>query len=93
MVRPYPWNQGLAPATLEDARGMLWTALKHPNPVLIFENNLLYNMEGELSDDAGPLDIDHALIRRPGNDVSLITYGVGLFKALEAADQHATEGL
>jgi pyruvate dehydrogenase E1 component beta subunit len=88
-----PGIKVLTPATLEDARGMLWTALEDPDPVLIFENNLLYNMEGELADDAGPLSIEHALVRRPGKDVTLITYGVGLFKALEAAKQLATEGL
>lgn len=88
-----PGIKVLTPATLEDARGMLWTALEDPDPVLIFENNLLYNMEGELAADAGQVDIEHALVRRPGNDVTLITYGAGLFKALEAADQLATEGL
>ena len=88
-----PGIKVLTPATLEDARGMLWTALEDPDPVLIFENNLLYNMEGELADDAGAVDIDRALVRRQGSDVTFITYGIGLFKALEAADQLASEGL
>ncbi len=83
----------LAPATLEDARGMLWSALEDPDPVLIFENNTLYNMEGELPVDAGAVDIDHASIRRPGNDVTIITYSAALYKALEAADQLAMEGI
>ena len=48
----------LAPAVVEDARGMLWTALQDPDPVLIFENNTLYNMEGTLEANAGPVDID-----------------------------------
>ncbi len=43
-----PGIKVLAPATLEDARGMLWTALEDPDPVLIFEHNGLYNMEGEI---------------------------------------------
>jgi len=77
----------VAPATLEDARGMLWTALEDPDPVLIFEHQLLYNMEGELPDDAGPVDIDRARVRRIGSDVTLITYGGSLGKALEAADR------
>ena len=77
----------VAPATLEDARGMLWTALEDPDPVLIFEHQLLYNMEGELPDDAGPVDIDRAHVRRIGSDVTLITYGGSLGKALQAADQ------
>ncbi|MCE5972561.1 pyruvate dehydrogenase (acetyl-transferring) E1 component subunit alpha [Sinirhodobacter sp. WL0062] len=83
----------LAPATLEDARGMLWTALQEPDPVLIFENVMLYNMTGKLAVNAGPVEIDKAAIRRPGRDVSLITYGGSLFKTLEAADKLAAEGI
>src|SRR5512143_499731 len=70
-----PGIKVLAPATLEDAHGMLLTALQDPDPVLIFENALLYNMEGELSADAGAVDIATAAVRRPGTDISLITYG------------------
>ncbi|MBZ4420258.1 alpha-ketoacid dehydrogenase subunit beta [Myxococcus sp. RHST-1-4] len=83
----------LAPATLEDVRGMLWSALQEPDPVLIFEHALLYAMEGELPGDAGPVDIEHAAIRRPGRDVSLITYGGSLFKTLAAAEALAREGV
>jgi len=83
----------LAPATLEDARGMLWTALQDPDPVLIFEHGSLYNVPGELANDAGPVDIVTAAIRRPGNDISLITYGGTLPVVLDAADQLATEGI
>jgi pyruvate dehydrogenase E1 component beta subunit len=83
----------VTPATLADARGMLWTALEDPDPVLIFEHQTLYNMEGDLPDDAGPVDIDHAVVRRAGRDVSLVTYGGTLFKTLTAADMLATEGV
>ena len=83
----------LAPATLADARGMLWTALEDPDPVLIFEHGSLYNVAGELADDAGPVDIGTAAIRRPGTGVTLITYGGTLPAVLEAADQLAGEGI
>jgi pyruvate/2-oxoglutarate/acetoin dehydrogenase E1 component len=83
----------VAPATLEDARGMLWTALEDPDPVLIFEHQTLYNMEGSLADDAGPVDLDRAAIRRQGKDVSLITYGGTLGKTLQAADALAADGI
>jgi pyruvate/2-oxoglutarate/acetoin dehydrogenase E1 component len=83
----------LTPATLEDARGMLWTALQDPDPVLIFEHQTLYNMEGMLADDAGPVDIEHAAIRRVGTEVSLITYGGMLYKTLQAASTLAAEGV
>jgi len=83
----------VTPATLEDARGMLWTALENPDPVLIFEHQLLYNMEGELADDAGPVDIDRASIRRSGKDVTLITYGGSLGKVMSAATELQREGI
>jgi pyruvate dehydrogenase E1 component subunit beta len=88
-----PGIRVLAPATLEDARGMLWTALEDPDPVLIFENAVLYNMEGELADGAGAVEIDHAAIRREGRDLSLITYGGSLWKTLAAAETLAGEGI
>jgi pyruvate/2-oxoglutarate/acetoin dehydrogenase E1 component len=88
-----PGIKVLTPATLEDARGMLWTALEDPDPVLIFENVMLYNMSGPLAVDAGPVDIDKAAIRRAGRDISLITYGGSLFKTLEAAALLASEGV
>ncbi|UWQ39798.1 pyruvate dehydrogenase (acetyl-transferring) E1 component subunit alpha (plasmid) [Leisingera aquaemixtae] len=81
-----PGLKVLAPATVEDARGMLWTALCDPDPVLIFENVMLYNHEEALNSTAGPVDISQAAVRRDGSDVSLITYGGSLFKTLEAAE-------
>jgi len=88
-----PGIKVLAPATLEDARGMLWTAIEDPDPVIIFEHTLLYNMEGDLAADAGPVAIDRAAIRRPGRDVSLITYGGSLYKTLDAATALAADGI
>jgi pyruvate dehydrogenase E1 component beta subunit len=83
----------VVPATIEDARGMLWTALEDPDPVLMFEHQTLYNMEGELAEDAASVDIDRAAIRRPGRDVTLITYGATLFTTLAAATTLADEGI
>jgi pyruvate dehydrogenase E1 component beta subunit len=83
----------VAPATIKDARGMLWTALQDPDPVLIFEHGGLYNASGPLSPDAGPVDIDTAAVRRPGTDITLITYGGTLPKTLAAADQLAADGI
>jgi pyruvate dehydrogenase E1 component beta subunit len=88
-----PGIRVLAPATLEDARGMLWTALEYPDPVLIFENQTLYPMEGNLPVSAGPVEIDHARVMRKGEDVSIITYGAGLHKALAAAETLSAEGI
>ncbi|GAA1470473.1 alpha-ketoacid dehydrogenase subunit beta [Microbacterium thalassium] len=88
-----PGLRVVAPATLEDARGMLWTALEDPDPVMIFEHGSLYNVSGELADDAGPVDIDRAAVRRDGTDVSIITYGGTLPTALEAAETLAGQGI
>mgnify|MGYP006285051413 CR=1 FL=1 len=83
----------LTPATVEDARGMLPTALDDPDPVLIFEHSLLYNREGTLPPDAGPVDIETAQVRRKGTDLSVVTYGGSLFKALDAAETLADDGI
>lgn len=88
-----PGLRVVAPATLEDARGMLWTALCDPDPVVIFEHGTLYNLAGELADDAGPTDLDRAAIRRAGDDLTLIAYGGTVGKAVEAADQLAGQGV
>lgn len=83
----------VTPATLEDARGMLWTALEDPDPVLIFEHGTLYNMEGDLALDASAVDINKAVVRRRGADVSLITYGGTLGKAMQAAQELSAAGI
>jgi pyruvate dehydrogenase E1 component beta subunit len=72
---------------------MLLTALQEPDPVFIFEHAYLYSMEGEL--DEGPLavDISRAAVRRSGKEVSLLTFGGSLWKALAAAEQLAQEGI
>jgi pyruvate/2-oxoglutarate/acetoin dehydrogenase E1 component len=88
-----PGIKVLTPATIEDAHGMLWTALEDPDPVLIFEHAGLYNMGGELPTDAGPVDIDRARIRRQGSDMTIISYSASLFKALDAAETLAKEGI
>ncbi|MGZ5405818.1 MAG: alpha-ketoacid dehydrogenase subunit beta [Nocardioides sp.] len=83
----------LAPATVEDARGMLWPALLDPDPVLIFEHGTLYPMSGELPEPSQQVDISHAVVRRPGKDVSLVTYGGTLGTTLTAAEQLADGGI
>ena len=82
----------LAPATVADAYGMLRSALKDPDPVVIFEHAALYNV----SDDVEELvatDISTAAVRRPGNDVTLIAYGGCLSKTLDAAEELARAGV
>jgi pyruvate dehydrogenase E1 component beta subunit len=88
-----PGLKVLAPATIEDARYMLKPALDDPNPVLIFEHVMLYGREDSLDPTITAVDIVSAKVRRPGRDVSLITYGGTLFKTIEAAEILQREGI
>jgi len=87
-----PGIRVLAPATIEDARGMLWPALEDPDPVVIFEHVQLYNLEGECP-DSPRVDIASAAVRRAGSHVSIITYGGSLPKTMDAAQQLAAQGI
>ena len=88
-----PGLRVLAPAVVEDARWMLAAALADPNPVLIFEHVMLYNVEAELDLRVREVDIASARVRREGSDVTLIGYGNGLVKALAAAELLAADGI
>jgi pyruvate/2-oxoglutarate/acetoin dehydrogenase E1 component len=88
-----PGLKVLVPATVQDARFMLAAALADPNPVLIFEHVMLYNAEDELDPAVTAVDIAHAKLRRPGRDVSLVTYGNSLPKCLAAAEVLARDGI
>ncbi len=88
-----PGLRVVSPATVADARGMLWTALRDPDPVLIFEPIALYNIEDELPADAGAVNIERAAIRRPGTDATVVAYGGTLRTALAAAEELAAEGI
>lgn len=83
----------ISAGTHEDARGMLLTALKSPDPVIIFEYTGLLNVEGEVPETAVEVDITKAKILKEGKDLSLITYGSGVIKALEAAADLAVLGM
>jgi pyruvate dehydrogenase E1 component beta subunit len=89
-----PGIKVVAPATVADARGMLWTALCDPDPVVIFEHAGLYNDEGDVEtrEDLS-VDIARAAIRREGKDVTLVTYGGSLKKSLAAAEAMTREGI
>ncbi len=88
-----PGVRVVSPATVADARGMLWTALECPDPVIMFEPATLYNMKEAIPADAGAVDIDRAKVRREGTDISLITYGGCLPKVTMAAEHLASRGI
>ncbi|NDG85747.1 MAG: alpha-ketoacid dehydrogenase subunit beta [Proteobacteria bacterium] len=83
----------LAPATVEDARGMILSAIREPDPVLIFEHLMLLSQEDDVPAKIEPVDIDGARVLREGDQVSLITYGGSLPKTIEAARVLSGEGI
>jgi pyruvate dehydrogenase E1 component beta subunit len=88
-----PGLRVLAAATPHDARWMLTGALREPDPVVIFEHAMLYGVEGEVGPAPDPPGLFTAAIRRPGSDVTIVTYGGSLPRALEAATALAKEGI
>jgi pyruvate dehydrogenase E1 component beta subunit len=88
-----PGLKVVAPATVEDARWMLPTALADPNPVVIFEHSGLYNDTGTYDPDGGPVDLETAAIRRPGDDLTVIASAGMVRTALGAADRLADDGV
>ncbi|KRE25377.1 pyruvate dehydrogenase [Mycobacterium sp. Soil538] len=87
-----PGIKVVAPATVEDAYGMLGAALADPDPVVIFEHVQLYNASADVETWA-PTDLSRAAIRRAGSDVTVITYGGCLPKVLDAADELSLGGI
>ncbi|MDG1277052.1 MAG: alpha-ketoacid dehydrogenase subunit beta [Algoriphagus sp.] len=83
----------LSVGTHEDARGMLLSAMQSPDPVVIFEYTFMLNLEKEIPADAGAVEIKKAKVLREGKDISLITYGAGVYKCLEAAEALGEEGI
>ena len=88
-----PGIKVLSPATPQDAYGMLFAALQDPDPVFIFEHQLLYATEGELDVDAPLPRIGEAKVVRQGDQISLITYGGSLHKCLTAAAELERSGI
>jgi len=88
-----PGLKVLAPATAQDAYEMILAALEDPDPVLVFEHQGLYPVEGDLDESATPSSPWRAAIRRRGRDVTLVAHGGSVPKVLAAAEKLATEGI
>jgi 2-oxoisovalerate dehydrogenase E1 component beta subunit len=84
----------VAPSTPYDAKGLLKAAIRDPNPVIYFEHKFLYRrIKATLPEDDFIVPIGKADVKRPGNDISVITYGAMVHLALEAAQMLAKEGI
>lgn len=73
-------------ATPYDAKGLLKSAIRDPNPVIFFESELMYAVRGEVPEEEYLIPIGEADIKRPGDDVTLICWGQSVSIALAAAE-------
>jgi len=89
-----PGLKVVCPATPEDAKGLLVTAIEDPNPVLYFEHKHLYRrIKADVPDDRYTTPFGQARLHREGDDVSVITWGAMVWTADEAAKQLEGDGI
>jgi 2-oxoisovalerate dehydrogenase E1 component beta subunit len=89
-----PGLKVVAPATPYDAKGLLKASIRDNNPVVFLEHKKTYRLvRGEVPEEEYVLPIGKADVKRPGNDITLVTYGLMLHYCLEAAEALAGEGV
>jgi 2-oxoisovalerate dehydrogenase E1 component beta subunit len=89
-----PGIKVVAPATAQDAKGLMKAAVRDDDPVLFLEHKKLYRkIKEELPEEDYVTPIGKAVVRRKGRDIVLITYGAMLYTALEAASRLASDGI
>jgi pyruvate dehydrogenase E1 component beta subunit len=80
-------------ATPYDAKGLLKSAIRDPNPVIFLESELMYSTRGEVPDEEYLIPIGEAEVKRSGSDVTLLTWGQSVPTSLEAASKAAAQGI
>lgn len=88
-----PGLKVVAPATPADAKGLLKSAIRDDNPVIVLEAELMYGWKGDVPDGEHLVPLGQADIKRPGRDVTLVTYGKPLKLVQEAAETLAAAGV
>ncbi|TKW68101.1 MAG: pyruvate dehydrogenase complex E1 component subunit beta [Paracoccus denitrificans] len=89
-----PGLKVVMPYSAADAKGLLKTAIRDPNPVIFLENEVLYGRSFEVPDvEDFTIPFGKARIARQGKDVTIVSFGIGMSHALEAADKLAEEGI
>ena len=89
-----PGLKVVMPYSAADAKGLLKQAIRDPNPVIFLENEILYGRSFEVPDLPDfTIPFGKARIARPGKDVTIVSFGIGMTHALEAADKLAAEGI
>jgi pyruvate dehydrogenase E1 component beta subunit len=88
-----PGLKVVMPATAEDAKGLLLSAIDDPNPVIVLEHKLLYRTSGPVPEEPLRVPLGRTAVRRTGSDVTIVATGVMVSRALEAAESLAGEGV
>ncbi|MDP5307660.1 pyruvate dehydrogenase complex E1 component subunit beta [Paracoccus spongiarum] len=89
-----PGLKVVIPYSAADAKGLLKQAIRDPNPVIFLENEILYGRSFEVPDmDDFTIPFGKARIARSGSDVTIVSFGIGMAHALEAADKLAQDGI
>ena len=89
----FPGIKVVTPATPYDAKGLLLSAIREPNPVVFLEHKMLYNKSGEMpnADEEYTVPLGKAEVKREGSDLTLVSFHYCLLEALDAADELAKE--
>jgi pyruvate dehydrogenase E1 component beta subunit len=88
-----PGLKVICPYSAEDAKGLLISAIRDPNPVIFLEHELLYGQSFEVPENLGPIEIGKARIVREGADVTIVTFSMQVKLAMEAAENLAQKGI
>ncbi len=88
-----PGLKVIAPATPHDAKGLLKSAIRDPNPIIFIEAQLLYGTKGDVEEGEYTVPIGQAEVKRAGRDVTVVAYSKMLLVALQAAAELAAEGI
>jgi len=88
-----PGLKVVAPATPADAKGLLKSAIRDNNPVIVLEGEMLYNLKGDVPEGEHLVPIGRAEVKREGTDVTLICHSKTVSVALKAAEQLAEQNV
>ncbi|MDD3685101.1 MAG: transketolase C-terminal domain-containing protein, partial [Desulfovibrio desulfuricans] len=81
------------PSTPADAKGLLISAIRDDNPVVFLEHKILYGVEGEVGDEAMPIELGKGDVKREGSDVTIVATSLMVHSALQAAETLAAQGI
>lgn len=88
-----PGIKVVAPSTAYDAKGLLLSAIRDPNPVCFVEHKLLYKVKGEVPEGEYTIPLGVADIKHPGTDITVVTSGIMVQKSLNVAKKLEAEGI